>query len=127
MRKEGQKLLDEHIEAATEGKGMKWLQKAKRLAARPGDDSSSTFSLPDHVNRNLTAKESAEEIALYFSKISQEFKPIEEDSLPNDLEEKLETEECEHPHISEHHVYENMKKAKKTNSVPGDIPAVILK
>ena len=89
IRKEGKKLLDKHLEAATEGKGLKWLQDAKRLATRPGDDTSSTFKLPDHINRNLTAKESAEEIAMYFSKISQEFKPIEEYSLPHNLEEKL--------------------------------------
>ena len=70
---------------------MKWFMDAKRLAARPGYDTSPTFTLPNHINRNLFAKESAEEIASFFPKISQEFTPIEEDTLSNNLTIKLET------------------------------------
>ena len=106
---------------------MKWLQDAKGLAARPEDETSSTFILPDHINRNLSAKESADEIATFFSKISQEFTPIEDYILPTNISEKLSTEACEHPYISEHKTYENMKESKKTDSVPGDIPSKILK
>ena len=83
--------------------------------------------LPDHADRNLTAKESAEEIVAYFSKISQEFTAIEEDILPELLTIKLANEVCKHPTIREEGVFEKMKRAKKTDSVPGDIPSNILK
>ena len=126
IKQEGQKRLNKEIEDA-EGKGTRWMQEAKRLSARPGEDTSSTFTLPSHVDRNLTAKESAEAIASFFSKISQEFTPIEEDDLPPEVQSKLEKDICEHPAIREHEVFEKMKAAKKTDSVPGDIPKTILK
>ena len=84
-------------------------------------------ALPSHEDRNLTAKESAEEIASFFSMISQEFTPIKEDNFPLEVQSKLENDICEHPAIREYEVYEKMKAAKKTDSVPGDIPKTILK
>ena len=108
IKLEGQKLLDKNIEAANEEKGLKWLKNAKNLAARPCDDTSTTFTLPKHINRNLKAKQSANEIADYFAKISQEFKPIEEDSLPPDLTRRLNEDKSEHPIITEHQMYENI-------------------
>ena len=61
------------------GKGSRWIQEANRLGARPGEDTSPTFALPSHVDSNFTPLQSAEAIAEYFSKISQEYCPIEED------------------------------------------------
>ena len=59
---------------------MKWIREANRLNARPGEDQSPTFSLPSHVDANLSPIESAEAIAdFYLSKIRQEYTPIEED------------------------------------------------
>ena len=81
MKYEANKQLNKQIETAGEG-GMKWIREAKRLSARPGEDTSPAFSLPSHIDRNLTAKESAEEIVSFFAKISQEFTPIEDDILP---------------------------------------------
>ena len=108
---------------------MKWIHEANRLSARPGEDRSTTFSLPNHVDANFTPKESAEAIAEYFSKISQEYTPIEEDKSARwmEVQRKIEQTSCSHPVIFEHEIYENMKASKKTDSVPGDIPAAILK
>ena len=99
------------------------------MTARPGEDRTSTFSLPAHIEANLTPVESAEKIASFFAKISQEYTPIDEDvSSPwMDVKKKLESEPCSHPQIEEFQVYENMKASKKTDSVPSDIPATILK
>ena len=58
---------------------------AKRLSTRSGEDVTSTFQLPCHIDRNLTAKDSGEEIADYFAKSGQEFTPIEEEILPEFL------------------------------------------
>ena len=44
-----------------------------------------------------------------------------------DVQAQLDKAPCSHPIIEEHIVYQNMKNAKKTDSVPGDIPAEILK
>ena len=108
---------------------MKWIREANRLNARPGEDQSPTFSLPSHMDANLFPIDSAEAIADFFSKIKQEYTPIEEDiSTPwMDVQRKMDQSRCHHPVIMEHDIFENMKAAKKTDSVPGDISATILK
>ena len=88
------------------------------MSARPGDNTSNSFTLPSHVDRNITTEDSAEEIVEYFAKISQEFTPIEEDTLPESLIEKLEDIHCEHPEIVEHDIFENMKKNKEDRLYP---------
>jgi hypothetical protein len=128
IKYENKKEIDKKIENSA-GKGMKWVREASRMSARPGDDTSTTFTLPAHIDANFTPQQSAEAIALYFAKISQEYTPIERDiSAPwLDVQNKLDQAECSHPVIREHQVYETMKSAKKTDSVPGDIPSAILK
>jgi hypothetical protein len=79
------------------------------------------------MEENLIAEQSAERIAKYFSKISQEYKPVEEDELATDLTFRLEHENCIHPAVREEDIHHNMVKAKKTDTVLGDIPARILK
>ena len=108
---------------------MKWMREAKRLSARPGEEESSTFLLPAHIDANYTPLQSAEAIANHFAKISQEYTPIDEDVSPKWLKVKQELDEspCYHIDIQEHSVYESMKGAKKTDSVPGDIPSSILR
>ena len=128
IKVEGEKALNKVLENATEN-GMKWMREASRLSARPGEDQSSTFSLPTHIDNNFSPQQSAEAIVKYFSRISQEYVPIEEDTSPRWMEAqiKLSKEPCNHPDIQEHMIYNNMKAAKKTDTVPGDIPASILK
>ena len=128
IKLEGQKSLDKLFENAGH-KGTKWLREANRMSSRPGEETSSTFSLQEHIDENLTSSQSAEKIVKYFSQISQEFTPIEQDTSPRwmDVQTKLKAAPCSHPQIEEHIVYQNMKEAKKTDSVPGDIPAPILK
>ena len=119
--------MNKVFENAT-GKGTKWMRESNRLSARPGENLSSTFSLPTHVDANVTPQQSAEAIVKYFAKISQEYVPIEEDVSSSwmDAQNKLNQGPCEHPYIQEHSMFSNMKDAKKTDTVPGDIPAAIL-
>ena len=125
---EGKKSLDKLLDDAGQ-KNNKWIREANRISARPGDDSSSTFSVQSHVDAGLSARQSAEKFVTFFSQISQEYTPIQEDvSSPwLEVDRKLSLEPCCHPSVEEYGVYENMKKAKKTESVPGDIPSSILK
>ena len=128
IKLEGEKALEKQIENAN-GKGMKWMREASRLSARPGEDTSSTFSLPTHIDANFTPKRSAEEIADYLAKISQEYTPIEDDTSSPwmEVQEKINSTPCDHIDIQEYQVFSNMKNAKVTDSVPGAIPASILR
>ena len=82
MKSEAIKQLDKQSEKAG-GKGMNWMKEAKRISARPGEDVCGSFTLPEHMDENFTPVQSPERIASYFAKISQEFSPLNEDTLPD--------------------------------------------
>ena len=109
------------------GKRLSWVSEANRLSARPGEDTGASFSLPAHINDNFTALQSAEAIADHFSRISQEYTPIQDDTSSSWMEVKdaVSKAKCSHFQVMEHEIYENMKRAKKTDTVPGDIPKTI--
>ena len=117
--------MDKQIALAGE-KGNKWIRQTAALLARPGDAPSKTFALPDHVERGLTELQSAEEIADFFSRISQEYDPLDIPSLPERVQMKLENDPCDHLTFEEHDIYTELMSFKKTCSVPGDIPVDIL-
>ena len=98
------------------------MKHVKRIAARPGDLTSKTFTLPKHVEDSLSALESSNKICQFFSAISQEYTPLNVESLPDHVRSKLLHDPCVHPYLADHQVYEGLKKGKKTCSVPGDVP-----
>ena len=100
----------------------------KDMGAQPGDCTDShTFTLPNHQADNLSDQESAERIAQHFANISNEYKPLDLDSLPERVKVKLSSLSTP-PVISEHECFEKIVKAKKPQSgVPGDLPAQIVK
>ena len=62
----------------------------KKLGARPGDiDESSSFSLPNHTELNLSSQQSADQIAEYFSKVSQDYEAITISRLPSRVQDIL--------------------------------------
>ena len=125
IKEEGKAFVDKQIASAGE-KGNKWIRQTAALLARPGDAPSKSFVLPDHVERGLSELQSAEEIADFFSSISQEYDPLDVTSLPARVQMKLENDPCDHLTLEEHEVYSELLSAKKTCSVPGDIPVDIL-
>ena len=98
----------------------------KRIAARPGDQHTSSFYLPKHVEDNLSALESSNRICEFFSSISQEYSPLNVETLPEHVRLKLTNDPCSHPNLPDHEVYEGLKKGKITCSVPGDLPVRIV-
>ena len=100
----------------------------KNMGAQPGDcTDSQLFSLPNHQAENLSDQESAERIAQHFANISNEYRPLDLDSLPERVRNNLASESTP-PHISEHQCYEKIVKANKPRSgVPGDLPAEMIK
>ena len=98
------------------------------MGAQPGDCSDDlTFTLPDHITRGLSDQQSAEEIADYFSAISQEYQPLDREQLPDRVKVRL-GKSSNPPIISEFDCYQKLCKAKKPKScVPGDLPSEIIK
>ena len=91
------------------GKAYKCL---KKMAAQPGDNvDDGTFTLQSHMEASLTPEESIEKIAQHFSKISQEFQPLDYDLLPPDVQTKLSQKinESELPMIPDYDVYQKIK------------------
>ena len=89
-----------------------FFRKIKNIGARIGESKNDTFTLSSHVEEKLTPTEAAEKIAQHFSSISQEFSPIDTDSLPERVRNKI-----FHPDVSincpiiqEFQVYEKVPK-----------------
>ena len=100
----------------------------KNMGAQPGDcTDSNNFTLPEHARENLTAKESADRIAQYFSKISNEYPPLDLTSLPDRVKANLNSH-SHPPVISEYECYKKILRAKKPKAgVPGELPPKIIK
>ena len=107
-------------------KNNSWLKHIKNITAKPGDNPQTTFTLPKHVEDGLSALESSNKICEYFSAISQEYSPLDPETLPTRVQSKLQNDSCIHPQLEDYIVFEGLKKGKKTSSVPGDIPKKIL-
>ena len=125
IKHETKKFLEKQVEHAT-ANNSSWLKHVKRLTAQPGDTQQGTFQLPNHIDLNLSAAQSANRICEYFSHISQEYTPLCVSTLPNHVQAKLLLDPCAHPYLTDHVVYDALRKGKKTCSVPGDIPVKIL-
>ena len=110
------------LKASNPGKSYSIL---KRMGAPPGScNEEGTFTLQNHLEQNLSTEESIEQIAQYFAQISQEYPPLDCESLPQRVLDVLSLDDTSLlPHLSELDVSEQIKKSKKPKSrVPGDIP-----
>ena len=100
----------------------------KSMGAKPGDcTDTTTFTLPNHQNEDLTVEQSAERIAEHFASISREFEPLNKDSLPERVKLRLSSKSTPRI-ITEFECYKKIVATKKPQSaVPGDLPSEILK
>ena len=100
----------------------------KNMGAQPGDCSDDcTFTLPRHMELNLSDQQCAEEIAKSFAAISKEFDPLNPSLLPERVKVKL-YDQTNPPVIGEYDCYSKLKSTKKPKSViPGDLPSAIVK
>lgn len=100
------------------------------MGAQPGDcGDEGSFSLQNHLDANMTTEQCTEAIANHFSKISQEYPPLNVANLPPHVQNKLKQpiNPSEIPQLSIREVYEKIRKAKKPKSaVPGDIPKTLI-
>ena len=123
-----EKFLRKNMDNLMESKPGQAYNILKRMGAQPGDCiDSNTFTLPAHEEENLSDEQSAERIASHFAAISQEFPPLDTNSLPAHVKEKLASDNVP-PAITEYDVYCKILAAKKPKSgVPGDIPRELVK
>ena len=102
----------------------------KRLGLKPGDQtqSQSVFQLPAHADLRLSSAESAELIAEHFSKISQEYSPLDVAKLPSNVQIYLKSNDSNlAPRLSAVDVRRRIIKAKKPNGIiPGDLPKKVV-
>ena len=97
----------------------------KRMGAPPGScNDEGTFTLQNHLEQNLSTEDSIEQIAQYFAQISQEYPPLDSNSLPQRVRDNLNSSDpADVPLLAEHDVSEQIRKSKKPKSgVPGDLP-----
>ena len=115
--------LKKNLESLKESNPSKAYNILKKMGAQPGEYDEVTFSLPGH--ENLDIQEAADKIAEHFSKISQEYPPLNQETLPERVKVKVGNPETESkmPTLSEHEVYTKICDANKPKSgVPGDLP-----
>lgn len=98
----------------------------KKMGAAPGDcNDEGSFSLQNHLDRNLTTEQCVEEIADHFARISQEYPPLDVARLPPDVQLKVKqpANPQDLPEVSAEEVLMKIKKSKiPKSSVPGDLP-----
>ena len=96
----------------------------KKLAAQPYSKSCAQISLPQHEEKGFTSLQSAEIIAQHFSKISQQYEPLNIETMPPNIQTFLSLSDTEcAPILSEASVTSRIIKARKPlGMVAGDLP-----
>ena len=122
--------IETNIEALKSLSLSKFYSKIKEIGARLGECSKSSFSITSHIEQNLDDTAAAEKIAEHFSSISKEFPPLDVQTLPNRVKDKLSEADAalNCPILEDYQVYDQFRKRGfKSSSVPGDIPARLKK
>ena len=96
----------------------------RKLGVRPGKNKESIFTLPGHVESNLSAQQSTKIIANHFAAISQLYDIISVSNFPQKMRQAFANPDMSAvPDLEEYEVFEKIRKSKKPNSsVPGDLP-----
>ena len=130
LKIEAEKYRKKIMAEVKDGKRNNAYSALRKLESGDNFDKRGTFTLPGHAEDNLTPAESAERLATYFSKISQEFEPICVENFPPWIKEKLmagRNDQCK-PILEDWQVYEKLRASKKPSSViPGDLPVKLIK
>ena len=125
---EVKKYKDKIIQEVRDGKRGSCYAGLRKLGMKPGEFRQTGFQLPEFVEQKLSDFECAEKIAEYFSRVSQEYPPLNVENLPPNVKKHLGNPDgCSAPLLSHYDVYTKLSKAKKPNSVvPGDLPKKLM-
>ena len=130
FKKAAANYLEKNVRNLKEADPSKAYSTLKKMGSQPGDCiEEGQFTLLSHIEEKLTPEQSVEKIAQHFAQISQNYPPLDIDSLPEDIRKKF-TDPIKLPDIpiiTPLQVYEKMKKSKKSKStVPGDLPKSLI-
>ena len=125
-----EKYLDKNVRELKDSDPGRAYATLKKMGAQPGDNlDDCSFSIVEHLESNLTNKQSVEKIAEHFSKISNEYPALNVSNLSPTVQDKLkQASKSDLPFISRYKVQNMIKKAKKSKAgIPGDLPKILLK
>ena len=109
------------VEDLKESNTRQWYSKVKRMS---GKTINSDQNLDIEEFKGKTDEEQAELIADFYAKVSNEYKPIEEEPIDKNL---YETNEAV-PHFTEEQIYERiMKMSSRKSTVRNDVPMQLIK
>ena len=129
LKKEAEKYRDKILVEVAEGKRLHSYKGLRKLEFKH-EEENKAFTLPEHSEKGLTADQIAEDLAVYFSAISQEYEPVTYEKLRQSVQKKLEcaADDKSKPVLEQWEVYRKIKVAKKPNSIiPGDLPVKLVK
>ena len=92
------------------------------MGAQPGEFDECVFNLSSH--ENVDVHQAAEKIAEHFSRVSREFPPLNSETLPDRVIQKISFPESESqvPILDEYEVFAKIKAANKPKSgIRGDL------
>ena len=120
--------IETEVKDGKRGSGYKNIRKLGNL---PGESwQKQELILPTYVQEELTPQQSADQLAGYFSSISQSVEPLNENQFPPVVREAIEEgrTSSHKPVLSQHDVYRKiMIVTKPKSTVLGDIPTILLK
>jgi hypothetical protein len=118
FKSEMSKYLEKIQMEVTEGKQGIIYPTLKRLGLRPVQTTHGGFQLPEHSELNYSPAQSAEIIAEYFSRIRQEYSPLDVSILPPNIQSCLKNnDQTLAPRLSVFDVERKIMKAKKPNGM----------
>ena len=128
--KAAEQYLEKNVRELKESDPGKAYATLKRMGAQPGDDlDDGSFSLLEHLEANLTSKQSVEKIADHFSQISQEYPALNIVNMSQRVQNKVsQWLKADLPYVSRYMVENLIRKAKRTKSgTPGELPQILHK
>ena len=129
IRKLQKNYVEKHVTELINERPGKAYATLKRMGAKPGDNLDDTsFSIVNHLEQNLTNKQSVEKIADHFCKISQQFPALSVAKLSEPVHQKLvNRKKSKLPYISRWAIEKRLKKAKKSKTgIEGDLPKLLI-
>ena len=124
--KNTKKYMEEEIETLKKSNLSQFYRKLKCMGSRLNECEQQSFTLPEFVHDEISPLEAAEKIACHFSAISKEYPPLDVNTLPKRVRDKMQFKNVmkDAPKIEVYQVYEKfLKRKNKITSVPGDIPS----
>ena len=128
MKKASSEYLRKNVTLLKKENPRKAYRVLKRMGAPPGENQEEgMFKLANHQAENLSDQESVDRIANHFSKISEEYPPLDVELLPQEIKKKLKDPK-DVPFMSRWKTMNLLLKTKLPQStVPFDIPAKLTK